>query len=74
MHLVQDMLEIVGRLLDRMGVHPFISGDHNAFISRQALHLLLHIASLVGTSVVASAKHKNHGRKCSVHHLPHVRA
>lgn len=56
MHLVENLLEIVIVFFCRMNVDSFVSSYHNAFVYGQSLHLLLHIAPRMCTSVIASWK------------------
>lgn len=56
LELPQDVLEIVGGLLDRVRVHPFVSRHHHPLVSRQPLDLLLHVAPLKSAAVVAPAR------------------
>ena len=55
LHLIQHVFEVVIWFLYRMAVHSLVGCHHNAFVHGQPLHLLLHVATLVRTSVVASA-------------------
>lgn len=56
MHLVENLFKIVIVFFCRMNVHSFVSSYHNAFVYGQSLHLLLHIAPRMRTSVIASWK------------------
>ena len=55
LHLVEYVLEVLIGLLDGVCVGSFIRRHHHAFIPRQPLNLLLHIAPLVCAPVVTPA-------------------
>ena len=55
LHLGENVLEVVIRLLNGVCMGALVRGHHHALIPWQPLHLLLHVAPLVSASVVASA-------------------
>lgn len=55
LHLGENVLEVVIRLLNGVCMGALVCCHHNALIPWQPLHLLLHVAPLVSASVVASA-------------------